>query len=299
MVKYALVTGCSKGGIGWTLCKEFQKQGVHVFATARNLEKLGELRNLENVTAISLDVTRPQSIAAAKERVARVTDGKLDYLVNNSGAHYASPILDFDIQLGRDMFEVNVWGVLAMVQAFSPLLITSKGTVTNVASISGLLNVPWMGMLRNSSRERRLFADIGPGVYGGSKAALSLISETLRVELAPFDVKVITCITGAVETNIMTNSYQRGLPEDSIYQPASKEITDRASGAEKIDRSSPEDFSQKLVKDVIGGSSGKVYRGKMASVSGFIATYVPSKTLVGCSNASFCITRLIPFRTAC
>jgi 1-acylglycerone phosphate reductase len=287
MVKYALVTGSSTGGIGWCLCREFQKHGVHVFATARSLEKLRELRELENVTAISLDVTRPESIAAAKEQVTKVTGGKLDYLVNNSGAQYVAPILDFDIQLGRDMFEVNVWGVLAVVQAFSRLLISSKGTVANVASISGLLNVPWMGMLRVSSRGRRLFADVGTGVYGGSKAALSLISETLRVELAPFDVKVITCITGAVKTNIMTNSYKQSLPEDSIYQPASKEITDRASGTEKLDTCSPEEFSQKLVKDVMGGSSGKVYRGKMASISSILSTYVPSKTLVGCPNDSF------------
>lgn len=150
MVKYALITGSSSGGIGWWLCKEFQQRGVHVFATARSLEKLGALRELDNVTAISLDVTRAESIAAARDQVTEITGGKLDYLVNNSGAQHTAPILDFDIQHGREMFEVNVWGVLAMVQAFAPLLIACQGTVANVSSISGMLNVPWMGMLEKS-----------------------------------------------------------------------------------------------------------------------------------------------------
>ena len=147
MVKYALVTGSSEGGIGAAICAEFQKNDIHVFATARNLEKLGEIRHLKNVTAVPLDVTKPESIVAAKEIVAKATGGRLDYLINNSGAQHVAPLLDFDIQLGRDMYEVNVWGVIAMVQGFAPLLVAAKGTVCNIASISGLLHVPWMGTL--------------------------------------------------------------------------------------------------------------------------------------------------------
>ena len=125
--------------------------------------------------------------------------------------------------------------------------------------------------------------DIITGVYGGSKAAISLISETLRLELAPFHVKVITCITGAVKTNIMANSWKKELPADSIYKPAWKEISDRASGHDVPDTSTPEEFAQKLVKDVTSGATGKVYRGKLASMSNVLYTHMPTGTLVSCT----------------
>jgi 1-acylglycerone phosphate reductase len=167
MVKYALVTGSSEGGIGAAMCAEFQKNGIHVFATARNLEKLGKIRHLNNVTAVPLDVTKPESIAAARETVAKATGGRLDYLVNNSGAQYVAPLLDFDIQLGRDMYEVNVWGVIAMVQSFASFLVAAKGTVCNIASISGLLHAPWMGM---------------PGFFFSSRCRTVLILSQVSME---------------------------------------------------------------------------------------------------------------------
>ena len=111
--------------------------------------------------------------------------------------------------------------------------------------------------------------DIITGVYGGSKAAISLISDTLRLELAPFHVKVIT--------------WKKELPADSIYKPAWKEISDRASGHDVPDTSTPEEFAQKLVKDVTSGATGKVYRGKLASMSNVLSTHMPTGTLVSCT----------------
>jgi len=89
-----LVTGCSEGGIGYALVLEFQRRGVHVFATARNLSKMSSLQGLPNVTLLSLDVTSSSSIAQAVEKVAAHQNGRLDYLINNSGSQYVMPILD-------------------------------------------------------------------------------------------------------------------------------------------------------------------------------------------------------------
>jgi 1-acylglycerone phosphate reductase len=111
-----------------------------------------------------------------------------------------------------------------------------------------------------------------------------MISETLRLELAPFQVKVITCITGVIETNLMVNSWKQELPADSIYKPASKEISDRASGRDVPDTSTPEEFAQKLVRDVTSGVTGKVYRGKLASMSNILSTHIPTGTLVSCTS---------------
>ena len=125
--KTVLITGCSEGGIGHALAVEYQKRGHTVFATARSPSKMGKLGSLPNVHAVALDVTSPSSIAeAAKEVEAK---GGLDILINNAGAIYHMPILDIDLARARQLFEVNVWGVVAVTQAFAGLLVKSKGIV--------------------------------------------------------------------------------------------------------------------------------------------------------------------------
>jgi 1-acylglycerone phosphate reductase len=138
--KSVLITGCSTGGIGASIAKSFQNRGYLVFATARNLSKLPhELVSSQNVETITLDVTSSSSIAAAAQVVSKRTGGKLDVLVNNSGAGYTSPGLDVNIEKAKALYDVNFWGVLAMTQAFAPMLIKAKGTVVNISSISGSL----------------------------------------------------------------------------------------------------------------------------------------------------------------
>jgi 1-acylglycerone phosphate reductase len=142
--KSVLITGCSTGGIGNALAKSFQKRGFLVFATARSLDKMSELKVLPGVILIQLDVTSDTSIASAVLAVrAGSKKGKLDYLVNNAGCNYYSPALDADISTARKMFDVNFWGALATIQAFSPLLFEAQGTVVNLGSIVGYLYTPW------------------------------------------------------------------------------------------------------------------------------------------------------------
>lgn len=143
--KYALVTGCSEGGIGYALAQEFQRRGVHVFATARTVSKMRPLEDLPNVTLLHLDVTSESSINSVVATVSKHTGGTLDYLVNNAGCAYTMPMLDLDIKLAREMFDVNFWGAFTMIQAFAPLVIAAKGTIANMASVGTLFNPPYMG----------------------------------------------------------------------------------------------------------------------------------------------------------
>lgn len=140
-----LVTGCSDGGIGSALALVLQQRGLHVFATARDPSKMSDIDGLPNVTKLTLDVVKTDDIKAAVELVSKETGGTLNYLINNAGRNHFLPILDEDLDVVRDLFEVNFYGPLAVTQAFAPLLIKAKGLAAFITSISGYLNVPFMG----------------------------------------------------------------------------------------------------------------------------------------------------------
>lgn len=145
--KSILITGCSRGGIGAALALNLAKAGHHVFATARTPSKIPEeLSVLSNVTVVPLDVTSASSIAQAVKAVAEDHHGpgRLDVLVNNSGVAYSMPILDMDVDKAQRLYDTNVWGPVRCVQAFSGLLIASRGRVVNVSTVGAVLHMPWI-----------------------------------------------------------------------------------------------------------------------------------------------------------
>ena len=149
--KTVLITGCSTGGIGWAMAKIFHERGFYVFATARDPSKAADLAELGNVEILELDVTVPQTISQSKDTVAKRTGGKLDVLVNTAGVEFVCPLLDVDVAEAKRLYDVNVWGPLTIVQAFTPLLIEAKGIVSNHSSIDAVLSQVWAGKLAKAS----------------------------------------------------------------------------------------------------------------------------------------------------
>lgn len=258
-----LITGCSQGGIGSALVLEFQSRGLHVFATARDLSKMKHLANVPNVTLIRLDVTDQTSIDAAAAQVCAAVP-KLDYLINNSGAQHIAPVLETSVTVAKSIFDVNVFGVLLMSQAFAPLLIAARGCVVNVCSISGHVHAPWMG------------------VYQASKAAAEMMSETMRLELQPLGVRVVSMVTGAVDTNIMKGSTTVRLADTSPYKVTSVEaaMAKLAGPDDGIKRVPTADFARVVVGDVLAGAAGKIWRGPMAGTIRFGSSFLPTSMLV-------------------
>lgn len=151
--KTILITGCSAGGIGAALALRLADQGHRVFATARDPRKIpSHVREHRKVTALTLDVTDDVSVAAASVavRAARRGAGGLDVLVNNAGAGYTMPLLDADVDRAKRCHDVNVWGPVRTVQAFSDLLIASRGRVVNIGAAVGSLYSPWIGTQRGN-----------------------------------------------------------------------------------------------------------------------------------------------------
>ncbi|KAI0156586.1 NAD(P)-binding protein [Xylariaceae sp. FL1272] len=227
--KTVLVTGCTPGGIGHSICLEYQKQGLHVIATARRTEVLAELAEL-GMSTVELDVTDAESITTCHDEVAKITGGKLDILVNNAGKTHTHPALDISLPDVRSTFETNVFAIMAMVQAFIDLLIAAKGLIVNISSLSSV--TPY------------LFGS----VYCATKAAVSAYSRTLRFELAPFDVRVMVSMTGTVKSNT-TSQANKTLPENSLYQKVKHIFEWRVAFSQNSNTMDTTTFAKKLVSD--------------------------------------------------
>ncbi|KAJ8098127.1 NAD(P)-binding protein [Lipomyces tetrasporus] len=173
MVKSVLITGCSEGGIGDYLARDLHNRGLKVFTSARDLKNVEHLKTL-GLNVLALDVTSSESVEAGVREVRSAAGGTLDILVNNSESAYSMPVLDTDLNIAKKMFNVNLFGVIRVTKAFSPLLTAAKGKIVNLGSIVGAFPASFMG------------------TYNASKAAVNLISDNLRIEVAPFGVQVVT-----------------------------------------------------------------------------------------------------------
>lgn len=248
-----LITGCSDGGLGAALATCFHDAGLHVYATARNVSKMAQLA-ARGIETLALDVQSESSIADCVSKVP-----KLDILVNNAGAQMTMAVTDVSITEAKKIFDINVWSIIAVTQAFVPLLLKSKGVIVNHTSVASVLAMPFNG------------------TYGASKAAASMFSDTMRLELGVFDVKVVELKTGLVgPTNLIRNNAsiredRSGplLPETSIYLPA-KDLVEQVIRREMFVASGmpPAEWAKGVVQDVLGSKPPSVvWRGESAMMA--------------------------------
>ncbi|KAJ5698793.1 hypothetical protein N7462_000798 [Penicillium macrosclerotiorum] len=195
-MKSVLITGCGKGGIGEALALQYHARGFTVLATLLPSESKEHLLSV-GITCFELDVTNEESVSVLRKAVEEIGD-RLDILVNNAGICYTMTAIDTDVHQVQQMFNVNVFGPMRMVHAFHPFLIKAKGCIINIGSVGGI--VPYM---YGSS-------------YNASKAALHHWGNTLRVEMSPFNVRVINIISGNIGTNILHRDASRSLPKGTL-----------------------------------------------------------------------------------
>lgn len=144
--KYVLITGASEGQIGSGLVVAFQQKNFVVFATVLDLSKATHLSSLANVHILKIDLTSEKSVAEAVGYINEHTSGKgLDVLVNSARVEFVMPLVDTSLKEAKRLFDINIWGTVAMVQAFAPQIVKNEGTVVNLSSIAALVNTPWLG----------------------------------------------------------------------------------------------------------------------------------------------------------
>lgn len=179
-----VVSGASSG-IGAATARELARRGWHVLAGVRKSADADALRG-PNLEPVMLDITDVGAIAALVKRIADDPARRpLRGVVNNAGVGVNAPVEVYPLAEWRRLFEVNLFGHVAMMQALLPTLIESRGTIVNISSVGGKVAM----------------ATYGP--YADAKFALEAVSDSLRREVAALGVKVVVIEPGAVTTDML------------------------------------------------------------------------------------------------
>ena len=210
-MKNIVITGVSTG-IGYAAALRLTKASHNVFGSVRNEADAKRLQTElgENYHPLIFDVTDSNAIQDAVEYVTNIVgDNGIDALINNSGIALGGPILELPVDIFRKQFEVNIFGIISVTQAFSKLLGAYKGATHNgkiimISSVAGKRSYPF----------------VGP--YSASKHALEGMSDALRRELMLYDIDVILVEPGPVKTDIWkkTPNLENNIFLKSDFEPA-------------------------------------------------------------------------------
>lgn len=179
--KLIVVTGASTG-LGASTARELARRGFHVLAGVRRDGDAEAVRST-GVEPVILDITESAQIEALAARVAE-DPRPLHALVNNAGVQVNAPVEALPMARWRRVFEVNLFGHIAVTQALLPELLRGKGRVINISSVGGKVAMATYG------------------AYAGAKFALEAVSDSLRREIAPLGVQVVVVQPGGVRTEM-------------------------------------------------------------------------------------------------
>jgi len=210
--KAVLITGASSG-IGRNIAETLAEEGYFVYAGARKKADLDALNAIKNIQAVRLDVTVQKDIDAAVETIRKQGRG-LYGLVNNAGVAVLGPLVELTEKDMQFQMDVNVLGPYRITKAFAPLIIESKGRITTVGSVSGIVSGSMFG------------------AYSMSKYAVEAFTDALASEMRKFDVQVSVIEPGNYNSKVISSMRRRmtrnGLSlEDSLFREEMQNLLDR------------------------------------------------------------------------
>ena len=265
-----VITGTSTG-IGYATAKLLAERGFQVFGSVRSEKDAKHTSKTlgSNFCPLIFDVTDQPSVHNAADLVReRLGQSRLFALINNAGIEMAGPLAYLPVERFRTQLEVNLIGVLSVIQAFLPLLgteagrIGSPGRIVNISSMLGRLAVPFVG------------------AYCASKFGLEGFSDTLRREMKLFGIDVIVVEPGAIITPIWDKAEGKMLQDypDTPYQSSLRKFVETAM------KSGREGFPASKVAELIE---------RILSAKKTKARY----TMIPKHFVEFTIPRLLPART--
>lgn len=259
--KTVLITGCSSG-IGRALTEEFLRHGYRVYAAARNTASLSNLTS-DRLIPLPMDVNNADDIQQAVNLI-REGSGHLNCLINNAGYAAMGPVAELSDDALQQQFATNVFAPVALTKALLPLLQAGQNEkhpaqVVNIGSVSGILTTPFSG------------------AYCATKAALHALSDALRMELAPFNIQVITVQPGAIQSKFGDNSLANLgdlIQPDSLYAPLKTQIQARATASQ--DNPTPAaDFARELMAQLLSQPDPVIRIGNGSRALPFMKRWIP------------------------
>ena len=206
-----LITGCSTG-IGRATAERLVRGGHTVYATARRLEAIEDLK-AAGARTLALDVKSEQSMEAAVAAVEEA-EGAVGALVNNAGYSQSGAVEGIPLDSLRSQFETNVFGLVRMCQLVLPAMRRQgHGRIVNVSSMGGRLTFP------------------GGGAYHATKHAVEALSDALRFEVAGFGVAVSIIEPGLIKTQFAETAVGSVPQEDGPYAVFNTAVSAATAGA--------------------------------------------------------------------
>lgn len=261
MKKVILITGASSG-MGKESAKALIEQGHTVYTVARRIDQMQDLKALGGYP-IQMDVTKESDIRNVVDTIIQ-KEGKIDVLWNNAGFGLYGSIEDVPIDEARKQMEVNVFGMAAMTQTVVPYMRkANSGTIINTSSMGGKMYFP-MGAW-----------------YHASKHAAEGLSDCLRLELKPFNIKVVVLEPGFIATefgSVLLRQFDK-LPKDSAYKNMMDKIAKGTADAAKGNGSSkPSVISDAILKIVNSNNPKTRYKvGKFSKMMPWMRIYLGDK----------------------
>ncbi len=226
------ITGCSSG-FGRAIAEAALAAGQRVIATARDVRSIADLEKAGSCEVMALDVTDPENV-----REAISAAGPVDVLVNNAGYGLIGAVEECSDEQIRQNMETNFFGPLNVIRAALPGLRQRRsGHIVNVSAAAAISNYA------------------GFGIYGGAKAALELMSESLRLELAPLGIKITLVQPGPFRTDFIARSMDKAAGEIADYQASSGKFARFLASMDGKQPGDPAKAAAAIVQMVLDGEA--------------------------------------------
>ncbi len=213
MSKVVLITGVSSG-LGQAIAEYLHQRNYRVYGTSRRPERLQT-----PYTVLALDLNDPQSVEAAVGDLIQ-REGRIDILINNAGIGLVAPLEHTDMANVRQLFDTNVDGVIRICQAVFPhMRQAGGGRIVNISSIGAALGLPYRSL------------------YCASKAALDVLTASLRMEMRPYGIQLCSIQAGDISTPIASHHLQQALPDGNVYQASYERVY--ANAKEEVEHGMP------------------------------------------------------------
>lgn len=256
--KVVLVTGASSG-IGRSCAKYLSKKGYTVFGTSRHFPPANLLETNGEFYTLRIDVTSDQSVNEAVQAILSKTGG-IDVLINNAGCALAGAIEDTSSEEALSELNTNFLGAHRVTRAVLPSMRKrNSGYILNISSLAGSIPLPFQAF------------------YSASKFALEALTEALRMEVKPFNIKVVSIQPNDYRTGLTDHRQKAAQWQESAYiERAEKALAVTEAG--ERNGPSPEEIAH-LVEKIINKKSPKLrYQiGPNAKLIAFVRWLLPAR----------------------